>query len=243
MPGVTYRAADELDDDELLDLYPWPANRTWVRAMMVETLDGAAAGADGLSGSISSPADQRVFNTVRRRADVVLIGAGTMRAEKYTPMRAKPADVPARTEAGQLEAPVLAVVSRSLELPWNLPVWSESSHRPLIITGTTPEPQALAQAQEHAEVVQIEQLLPATILDVLAERGLRRILCEGGPRLLRDLTAADLVDEADITIAPLIVGTGHSPETGAIARAARFRLVHVVEDDDHLMARYVAEGR
>jgi riboflavin biosynthesis pyrimidine reductase len=240
---VTYRAAADLSDDELLALYPWPQSGTWVRAMMVETLDGAAAGADGLSGSISSPVDQRVFNTVRRHADVVLIGAGTMRAEQYTPMRAKDADAEARTAAGQLPAPVIAVVSRSLELPWNLPVWSESTERPLVITGSSADPGALAEAEAHAEIVALDQLVPEAIIEVLGDRDLGRILCEGGPRLLRDLTAAGLVDEADITISPLIAGTGKSPETGVLPVAARFGLAHVLTDDDHLMVRYVVEAR
>ena len=78
-----------LTDEQVVAAYPWPAGRRWVRAMMVTTLDGAAAGPDGLSGSISGDADQAVFAAVRRHADAVLIGAGTLRAERYKPMLAR----------------------------------------------------------------------------------------------------------------------------------------------------------
>ena len=80
-------------DDDLPDHYPWPDEGQWVRAMMVCTLDGAAAGPDGLSGSISGPADHAVFAAVRRFADVVLVGGGTVKAEGYGPMRAQDRDV------------------------------------------------------------------------------------------------------------------------------------------------------
>ncbi|MEZ5114394.1 MAG: dihydrofolate reductase family protein [Nocardioidaceae bacterium] len=79
----------DLSRDDVAAAYPWPDSGPWVRAMMVTTLDGAAAGPDGLSGSISSAADQMVFNAVRRFADCVLVGSGTLRAEEYTPMRPK----------------------------------------------------------------------------------------------------------------------------------------------------------
>lgn len=102
-------------DDEIADAYPWPDSGSWVRAMMVTTLDGATAGPDRVSGSISSEADQAVFAATRRFADVVLIGSGTLRAEEYGPMRARETDAVRRSEMGQRPAPVLAVVSGSLE--------------------------------------------------------------------------------------------------------------------------------
>src|SRR5690349_3010763 len=109
----------ELTEDDVVAAYPWPEGRRWVRAMMVTTLDGAAVGPDGLSGSIPGEADRLVFDAVRREADVVLIGAGTMRAERYGPFRNR-----AR----------LAIVSRSLDLPWDEKVFTASRERPLVLT-------------------------------------------------------------------------------------------------------------
>ncbi|GAB2802097.1 pyrimidine reductase family protein [Actinoallomurus bryophytorum] len=230
-------------DDEVADAYPWPGSGPWVRAMMVTTLDGAATGPGGVSGSISSEADQAVFAATRRFADVVLIGSGTLRAEKYGPMRAKEADAVRRSEAGQRPAPVLAVVSGSLDLPWRLPVWAESTHRPLVLTRTAADPERLDVAKRHADVVTLDVVTPRAIVDALVGRGLRRIVCEGGPRLLRDFNAADAIDEADITISPTFAGTGPSPTTAGLPDVVRHRLVHVLQGDGFLMARYLAPGR
>ncbi|RNI17949.1 dihydrofolate reductase family protein [Flexivirga caeni] len=230
-----------LSEDGLAAAYPWPDRNVWVRAMMVTTLDGAAAGYDGLSGSVSSDADQLVFNAVRRHADAVLIGAGTLRAEQYTPMRAKPEDQQQRSADGQRPAPVLAVVSGSLNLPWDLPVWRESTHRPLVLTSAHADPGQLAIAGKHATVVTLQDITPTTIVTALTERGLTRIVCEGGPRLLRDLVAATLVDEADITLSPVFAGTAHSPTTAALAQVSTFRLGHVLQGDGALMMRYLAD--
>lgn len=235
--------ADPLSEEALLRAYPWPGSTRWVRAMMVTTLDGAATGPDRLSGSVSSPADQLVFNTVRRDADAVLIGAGTLRAEHYTPMRAKPADAARREAAGQAPAPVIAVVSGSLDLPWDLPVWRESACRPMVLTSRGADPDRLAAAREHADLIVLERTTPEAIVDALVERGLPRIVCEGGPRLLRDLVAADLVDEADITLSPVFAGNETSPSTPSLPHVTAFRLAHVLHGEDTLMMRYLAEGR
>lgn len=235
--------ATRLTEGDLLRAYPWPQRRAWVRAMMVTTLDGATAGPDRLSGSVSSSADQSVFNAVRRDADAVLVGAGTLRAEEYTPMRAKPFDASRREAAGQLPAPVVAVVSGSLDLPWELPLWHESTCRPVVITHRHADPGPLAMAREHADLIVLDQTAPKLIIDALVERGLTRIVCEGGPRLLRDLVAADLVDEADITVSAVFAGTGTSPPTASLPRVNQFRLVHVLHGDGTLMMRYLADGR
>ncbi|KQS60487.1 hypothetical protein ASG36_06120 [Geodermatophilus sp. Leaf369] len=232
----------QLAGDELLEAYPWPDEGRWVRAMMVTTLDGAAAGPDGLSGSISSSVDSDVFTAVRRMADAVLVGAGTLRAEEYGPMQAAEADGARRNAAGQAPAPQLAVVSGSLDLPWALPVWAESTLTPLVLTGPMPDAEALAAAREHAEVLQLADLEPASLLTALTDRGLRRIVCEGGPSLLEAVVAADLLDEADITLAPVFAGTAQTPRTDGLAEIARFDLVHLLTAEGYVMARYVRPG-
>lgn len=230
---------ERLTPQEVADRYPWPDSGPWVRAMMVTTLDGAAAGPDGLSGSVSSSADQLVFNAVRRYADVVLVGAQTIRAERYTPMKAKEEDAVRRDATGQLPAPVIAVVTASLDLPWELPIWSESTHTPVVITGEDAAPDRLEAARNHADVVTLAEVSPPRILDALVERGLLRIVCEGGPRLLRDFMAADLVDEADITISPVFSGTEFSPATRMLNGVRDFELAQVLEQDGFLMTRHL----
>lgn len=231
----------DLSRDDIAVAYPWPESGPWVRAMMVTTLDGAAAGPDGLSGSISSAADQMVFNAVRRFADCVLVGSGTLRAEEYTPMRAKPEDGPARAAAGQLAAPVLAIVSGSLELPWQLPMWAESTHRPLVITNSAAAPERLAMASDHAELVVLDEVTPRAIVETLAARGLRRIVCEGGPRLLNDFVRSGSIDELDITISPTMAGSTGSPPTHLLPSPVPFKLASVMAQESFLMARYLKE--
>ena len=228
-----------LDAEDLLAAYPWPDEGRWVRAMMVTTLDGAAAGPDGLSGSISSPVDGQVFDSVRRLADAVLIGAGTLRAEQYGPMRSVEADAERRRKAGQAPAPQLTVVSGSLDLPWDLPVWSGSTLTPLVLTGPSPDAVALELAQRHTTVLTCADLEPATLLDALTDRGLRRIVCEGGPSLLEAVVKADLLDEADITLSPVFAGTSKTPRTSGLAEVARFEIAHLIAAESYLMARYV----
>src|SRR3954466_15862409 len=113
------RATGPLRPEELVDAYPWPDEPVWLRAMMVMTLDGAVMGPDGHSRSISSVHDRVLLGAVRRFADVVLIGAGTFRAERYRPMVARPEDAARRAEEGLAPAPTLAIVSGSLDLPWD----------------------------------------------------------------------------------------------------------------------------
>lgn len=231
---------EEITPGRLPALYPWPSERTWVRAMMVTGLDGAAVGPDALSGSISGTADGAVFDAVRTRCDVILAGAQTIRAERYQPVRAEnyPAD---RIAEGLASTPVLVTVSRSLDLPWELPLFAESTHRPLVLTAGAHEPATLDLARSHAEVVVLgdERVEPAALVDELVRRGHRRIVCEGGPTLLNELIAADLVDEADITVSPTFSGTSVSPTTAVLERVRRFDLVQLLESDGFLMGRYL----
>ncbi|MEI2671865.1 MAG: dihydrofolate reductase family protein [Marmoricola sp.] len=121
----------DLSRDDVAVAYPWPESGPWVRAMMVTTLDGAAAGPDGLSGSISSAADQMVFNAVRRFADCVLVGSGTSARRGIHPDASQSLKMLRRgpLSGQQQAAPVLAIVSGSLDLPWHLAMWSESTHQ------------------------------------------------------------------------------------------------------------------
>ncbi|WP_240917310.1 dihydrofolate reductase family protein [Nocardioides sp. HDW12B] len=232
--------------EDLPEHYPWPERdgRPWVRAMMSCTLDGAAAGADGLSGSISSDADGAVFSAVRRFADVVLVGGGTLAAEEYGPSKASEEDAARRAAAGQAPAPVIAVVSGSLKLPLDDDGFTASTVRPIVFTTADPDPDRLAAVRERCDVVQADgdTVDVGWVVERLAERGLWRIVCEGGPSLLRDAAAADLLDEADLTFAPLLVGSENTPRTDMLDDASRFELAHVLTEEGVLMTRYLRGG-
>ncbi len=222
--------------------YPWPERdgAAYVRAMMVGTLDGAAAGADGLSGSISGDADGEVFVAVRRFADAVLVGGGTLASEEYGPLRSTPEDAAAREAAGQAPAPVIAVVSGSLDLPLGEDGFTGSAQRPLVFTTADPDPGRLAALRERCEVVQADgdTVAVSWVIDRLVERGLWRIVCEGGPTLLRDVAAQGRLDEADLTFSPMLVGTASTPPTAMLTDPRSFALTQVIAADDFLMARY-----
>jgi len=234
-----------VSNDDLLGLYDWPERdgRPWVRAMMSCTLDGAAAGSDGLSGSLSSDADGAVFSTTRRFADAILVGGGTLTAEEYGPTRSTEADAEQRAAAGQRRAPVIAVVSGSLRLPLGEESFVHSPEQPLVFTHAHPDPERLAAVREHCEVVQSDSdhVSASWVVDELARRGLWRIVCEGGPSLLRDVAEDGLVDEADLTFAPLLVGSENTPTTTMLTDARTFTLRHVLTADSYLMTRYVRE--
>jgi 5-amino-6-(5-phosphoribosylamino)uracil reductase len=230
-------------DEDLPSAYPWPPGRLWLRAMMVMTLDGATVGPDGRSRSISSVGDRRVFNAVRRFSDVVLIGAGTFRAERYRPMRSTDQTARARAEQGLQRAPQVAVVSGSLDLPWEEPIFADSDLRPLVVTSEAADPERLARARDHAELL----VLPGPEVDVsrlLAEldrRGQHRIVCEGGAVLLASFARLNRLDEIDLALSPLMPGGGQVATGSPMASPEPMTLGHVIADTDgFLFTRYVA---
>jgi riboflavin-specific deaminase-like protein len=220
--------------DDLWPLYALPP-RPHLRAGFVLSVDGAVS-VDGGSAPLSSPADKAVFRVLRAISDVVLVGAGTARDEDYGPVRLRPDLVSRRQAEGRTPQPVLAVVSRTLRLDASARLF-EDAGTPLLLLAPAAAP-APAGLPRHVELVRCgdDDVEPAQVVAALHERGLARVLCEGGPRLLHSLLAAGLVDELCLTTAPLLVGEapGLLPEA---ARAA-LRLEHLLEDDGVLLARW-----
>lgn len=191
---------------DLEELYAFPRRGTWVRGNMVTTLDGAAAGPDGRSGSVNTPADNRVFALQRDLADVVLVGAGTVRTEGYR--RLEP------TRRARNPA-TLAVVTRSGRVPENIRTGREGRGPALLVTCAAAGDRALDRARrvlgDDAVLVCGEDAVDLrAALDELSLRRLRRVLLEGGPSLLTAALAADLVDELALTVSPTLVG-GDAP--------------------------------
>lgn len=230
---------------DLAAAYPWPASGSWLRVMMVMTLDGAVAGADGRSGSISSKTDREVLAEVRRLSDAILVGAATVRAEPYGPLRARPEAAAERASLGLAPAPVLVVVSRSLDLPWEAPMFGASTVRPVVVTTESSGQEGLRAAREHADLLVLpgDRVEPRALLDRLAGAGLGRLVCEGGPGLVSVLAAGGAVDEVDLSISPLLSGGGRPPGGPSLPDPAAFVLRHVLTDGAFLFNRYVSRER
>ncbi len=212
------------------------AERPWVMLNMVASIDGAAA-IDGLSGGLSSEPDKAMFGALRAQADIILVGAGTANAERYRPARRSGARI--------------AVVSGSLSVDPELPLFSPppdptAMPLPLVVTTASADPAAAARLAGRAELVRTggESVDLAESLRHLGSLGARVVLCEGGPSLNASLLAADLVDEVNLTHAPMAVGADAPRITagpgGSVPSAAprAYSLAQVVTHDGVLFVRW-----
>ena len=206
--GARLAGVSEAVDDD----YPWPSG-PWVRALFVMALDGAATGPDGRSGSISGPADRNVLIAVRRWSDAVVVGAATMRAERYKPMKVSESVAAERVAAGQKAAPRMVIVSASLDLPWSDPAYAESMLPPLIVTVASAPADALARVPATCEVLVApgERVNPVWLREQLVDRGMERIVCEGGRSLLADFARSGAVDEWALTVSGIMPAGAYSP--------------------------------
>lgn len=241
----------ELSDDDLVDLYTAGATAPWLRVNFVATLDGSAS-AEGVSGSLGGPDDLRVFDLLRRVADVVLVAAGTVRDEGYGPMVLHDEDVAWRRASGMPDHPVFAIVSRSLSLAPASRVFTGAPVRALVLTSAAAAASdAGAALSSVADVVACSTAADPGSVDVslvreaLVARGLGTIHCEGGPTFLGALVAADCVDELTLTIDPSLEGgAGPRIARGGSPELRRMRPVHVLRGaGDVLLTRYVRADR
>ncbi len=213
-----------VDDAQLNELYAFPDGGC-LRTNFVATLDGAAAGPDGRSGSINNAVDKAVFDLNRRLADVVVAGVTTMDIERYHPSAG---DTPLVTLSGRCRIP------RGW---WQHPIQPGMA---IMATTTDADPVELDRARELLGPDSV-WTLGAGLVDLAALRarlegmGLRKILCEGGPRVHADLLRRGLLDEAALTWTPTMVG-GPAPRIvdGDVVDV-RFRLRSLLESDATLL--------
>lgn len=223
---------------------PYP-ERAWVMTNMIASLDGATA-VDGLSGPLGGPADLAVFVALRAVADLIVVGATTASAEAYKPPAPSAAIQAMRAERGQAKRPTVVVVSRSLSLDPAEPLFSEPGHRPIVLTVENAPPDRAERLAKVAEIVTAgsgDVDLPAG-LTALRRRG-DVILLEGGPTLNGQFIAADLVDEWNQTIAPLLAsGQSRRPASGpAPATPSTLELSRLWTADNLLFGRWVRTGQ
>lgn len=226
--------------------------RPWVLANMVASVDGATA-IGGRSGGLSGPADKAVFSALRSVADVILVAAGTARAEGYGPPRTPPSRRAERVHRGQTPYPRLALVSRSLDLDPSGALFTAAPEPPLVFTVASAPADRRAALDPVADVVTLDRPTGDAdgadgaddvdlqgALDHLGTLGNQVVLCEGGPELLGQLVAAELLDEIDLTLAPrLVAGSSTRVAHATEEVVADLDLAHLWESDGVLFARYV----
>jgi riboflavin-specific deaminase-like protein len=222
---------------------PAPAGRPWLLLDMVTTLDGATAAA-GRSGGLSGPGDRRVFHALRAAADVILVGAGTVRAERYGPPRVPDELQEQRVLRGQAPQPRIAIISRRLELDLESDLFG-STPPPLVVTCPGAPATRRVEVADRADLVlagQGDAVDLGAALATFHELGAAVVVCEGGPRLNGQLVDADLVDEYCLTVAPLVVG-GTSTRSVVDAADVRrgFALAHLLEEGGELFLRAVRD--
>ncbi|OBF53795.1 hypothetical protein A5756_15215 [Mycobacterium sp. 852002-53434_SCH5985345] len=203
-----------------------------VRANMIFSADGAAA-FGGRAGPLSCPIDQQLLKTLRGFADVVLVGAGTARAENYGPVRLLD---PARTAP-----PPIAVISRSGRLPSRL--FGDPDQPPIVVTcaHAAAARDEFGDGGRHVLVAGEESVDVARAGALLRARGLHRILCEGGPTVLDELVEADAVDEICVTLAPKLAASqpvGQRLTPSSLPAPVTMRLEHALACDGYLFLKY-----
>lgn len=244
-PDIAQRLSigSRLDLAGLATAYGAPTDAPrWVRVNMVTTLDGAATGADGVTGSINSPADKIVFDLLRALSDVVVIGAGTARTEGYGPLTLDPPYAALCADRGGTPSLPLALVTRSGDLPERLR--HNGTGQVLAITSAAcPGLDRLHRDLGQGNVIiagDADVDLPSAV-DALVGRGFRRIHSEGGPTLLGKLLQDGLVDELCLTVAPSVVGGRHARIVDAADLRVSARPHVLVHADGDLIGRWLVD--
>ena len=226
---------------EQLETYrPWEEpreERPFVALNFAATVDGRAT-IGGVSGPIGSETDTAMLAGLRKRFDAVMIGAGTMRAERYGRLVAKDETRERRQQAGLPPEPLMVLVSGRLDLPWDAPLFTEGGGEVLVFTSSEAEPPETAttvQVVRHEGAVNLVEALR----HLREERGVRALLSEGGPHLHDQMQADGLVDDLFLTIAPKLSG-GEAPRIleGPLPAVAELELAWLLEQDGELFARY-----
>ncbi len=247
IPGKTHNVLRLLPDQSdvtvaeqlaTLDLKPLALpERPYLILNFATTLDGRAAIA-GRSGAIGDDTDTEMLQRLRTRVDAVMIGAGTMRAERYGRMVPDPHLRAYRERTGLAHDPLGVIVSNRMELPWDAGLFTDGGGRVVIFTASEQEPPETAtpvRIVRHPDGVELDKALEW----LRTERGICSVLCEGGPTLHGRLREGGLADELFLTIAPKIAG-GEGPRVleGALPDVDEVELAWLLESSGELFARY-----
>jgi riboflavin biosynthesis pyrimidine reductase len=214
-----------------------------LRMNFVASVDGAASAA-GKSRGLQTPGDNLIFAALRDLADVVVAGLGTVVVESYRAAQLSDRRAAVRRDYGLPNRLPIAVVSRSLRLDPLDPLFRNAppDARTIVLTCTAADPDRRRALNQVAEVVDCgtDVVDPPLARAALAERGLRRILCEGGPTLFAGFAAAGAVDELCLSVSPLLTGPGARRITAGAGwpSSVPLHLIGLLEEDGALFCRY-----
>ncbi len=220
-----------------------PPERPYLVCNFVLSADGKAT-VDGRTAKLGGAGDRAAFHLLRTQVDAILAGTGTLRVERYGGLVREPSLAQIRLGEGREAQPLAIVISRSGDIPFDIPLFADPDSRVAVYT-----PPGIALPATRAQLIAHE--LPAgpgqlgeVLRSLRQEHGVGSVLCEGGPVMFEALLAEDLVDELFLTLAPALVGGGERTITSGIALGAQLpvRLVWALEQDSHLLLRYARHG-
>jgi riboflavin-specific deaminase-like protein len=212
--------------------------RPFTIANFVTSADGRAT-LEGRSGPLSSEGDRVMFHTLREKVDAVIAGTVTLRTERYGRMIRDPDARERRVKGGYDPEPLACVITRSGDVPTDIPLFKEKDARIVVFTAL-----AAPALPENVEVVELdpgELTLTTALRHLRSHHGVQRLLCEGGPTLFAALLHEQLIDELFLTIAPRLAGGGRGPTITsgpALAEPAELRIRWLLEREGSLFARY-----
>jgi 5-amino-6-(5-phosphoribosylamino)uracil reductase len=218
-----------------------PADRPYTLVNFVATVDGNAT-FRGRSGGIGDEGDRAMFHALRERVDAILAGTGTLRTERYGRMLGKAERRRRRLEAGRAAEPLACLITRSGELPLDIPLFAEPEARVVVFAPGRLDLQGVG-AQVSLEVYDpgAERPLAQIMRSLRREHGVRTLLCEGGPAMFSSLLHEGLVDELFLTVAPKLAGGSTDPSITAgppLPEPVQMQIAWLLERAGSLYLRY-----
>jgi riboflavin-specific deaminase-like protein len=215
-------------------------DRPYTIANFVESADGRAA-FHGLSRELSDPGDREMFHGLREHVDAILVGTGTLRAERYGRLVRDPARRQRRAASGLHPEPLACVFSRGGNVPTDIPLFDEPAARVVVFTPAQIDLAGLAAQVEMVQLDPGEFTLTTMMRRLRSAYDVRSLLCEGGPTMFGALLQEDLVDELFLSLAPKLTGGGRSPgitSGPSLMEMRQLSLVWAIEFDSSLYLRY-----
>ena len=214
--------------------------RPYLIANFVASADGRAA-FDGVSRGLSDPGDRQMFHGLREHVDAILVGTGTLRAERYGRLIRDPERRHRRAASGLSPEPLACIFTRSGNVPTDIPLFSEPAARIVVFTPVELDTSDSAAQVEMVRLDPGELTLTTVMRRLRSAYDVRSVLCEGGPTLFGGLLHEDLVDELFLSLAPKLTGGGSAPgiTSGAsLPELRRLTLVWAIQSDSSLYLRY-----
>jgi riboflavin biosynthesis pyrimidine reductase len=212
-------------------------DRPFLYLNMVASVDGRAS-FEGRTQGLGSEADTLLLTELRALADAVLLGTGTVHAEGYARLVRNPDRVARRQAAGLAVTPTAVLMSRTFGFPWSAGLFAAADQPVIVYTGADGEPPEVAAP---LEVVRIDGPDPRAVMADLRARGVRSLLCEGGPTLNSALLEAGVVDELFLTLSPMLSGEPGAKrivEGQGLPDPARLTLEWALRHEQELYLRY-----